>query len=101
MRRRGYSAALSTGVCAAGGTIGALVPPSSPLIIFALMADASVARLFIGALVPAALAIALYMATVNIYVRIVPSAAPQRSRGEPGESPAPRSGAVGPQACWC
>lgn len=85
MRRRGYSAALSTGVCAAGGTIGALVPPSSVLIIFALMADASVARLFIGALIPAVLAMALYMATVNIYVRIVPSAAPQRSRSDRGE----------------
>jgi|SRR5579875_1407854 len=85
MRGRGYSAALSTGVCAAGGTVGALVPPSSPLIIYALITNASIAQLFIAALVPATLAITLYMVTVRIYVMCAPAAAPVAPAAREGE----------------
>lgn len=85
MRGRGYSAALSTGVCAAGGTIGALVPPASPLIFFALLTNASIAQLFIAALIPAALAITLYMITVRLYVAWAPAAAPLAAEAGAGE----------------
>jgi tripartite ATP-independent transporter DctM subunit len=85
MRSRGYSAALSTGVCAAGGTIGALVPPAHPLIIYALITNASIAQLFIAALVPAALAILLYMITVRLYVAWSPASAPVAVVAQPGE----------------
>lgn len=85
MRRRGYSAALSTGVCAAGGTVGALVPPAHPLIIYALITNASIAQLFIAALIPATLAIVLYMITVRLYVTFAPGAAPVAAEAKEGE----------------
>jgi len=79
MRRRGYSPALSTGVCAAGGTLGPLVPPGSgPLIVFALLTEASVGRLFIASVGPAILAVILYFGTVWLYIRIAPKSAPVR-----------------------
>jgi tripartite ATP-independent transporter DctM subunit len=77
MRSRGYSPALSTGVCAAGGTLGPLVPPGSgPLIVFALLTEASVGRLFIASVGPAILCVILYFATVWLYIRIAPKSAP-------------------------
>ncbi len=77
MRERGYSPALSTGVCAAGGTLGALVPPSGPLIVFALLTEASVGRLFMGAFGPALLSVMLYCATVWLYVHLAPKSCPK------------------------
>ncbi len=77
MRSRGYSPALSTGVCAAGGTLGALVPPSGPLIVFALLTEASVGRLFMGAFGPALLSVSLYCATVWLYVHLAPKSCPK------------------------
>jgi tripartite ATP-independent transporter DctM subunit len=80
MRARGYSPALSTGVVAAGGTLGALVPPSGPLIVFALLTEASVGRLFMGAFGPALLSVLLYCCTVWLYVRLAPKACPESVR---------------------
>ncbi len=77
MRARGYSPALSTGVVAAGGTLGALVPPSGPLIVFALLTESSVGRLFMGAFGPALLSVLLYCATVWLYVRLAPKSCPE------------------------
>jgi tripartite ATP-independent transporter DctM subunit len=76
MRSRGYSPALSTGCCAAGGTLGALVPPSGPLIVFALLTEASVGQLFIAAFGPAVLAVLMYFLTIWLYVRLSPRSAP-------------------------
>ena len=77
MQSRGYSPAFSTGVCAAGGTLGALLPPASgPLILFALLSEASVGQLFVAALMPGLLAVALYLITIAIYVRLSPQSAP-------------------------
>jgi tripartite ATP-independent transporter DctM subunit len=88
MRARGYSAAFATGCCAAGGTLGALLPPASgPLILFALLSEASVGKLFVAALLPGILAITLYFITALLYVRISPSSAPVREQSQqtPGE----------------
>jgi C4-dicarboxylate transporter, DctM subunit len=88
MRARGYSPAFATGCCAAGGTLGALLPPASgPLILFALLSEASVGQLFVAALIPGLLAVTLYFITVLLYVRISPSSAPAReeSRETAGE----------------
>ena len=73
---RGYSSGLAAGTVAAGGTLGALVPPSIPLVFYALLTESSIGRLFVAAVVPAAIAIALYLAAISIYVRINPAAAP-------------------------
>jgi tripartite ATP-independent transporter DctM subunit len=85
MQARGYSPAFSTGVCAAGGTLGALLPPASgPLILFALLSEASVGQLFVAAVGPGLLATLLYLITIAIYVRIWPDAAPLNTDHEPG-----------------
>jgi len=80
MERRGYSVTLATGTIAAGGTLGALVPPSSPLILFALLTESSIGQLFTAAIVPALLAILLYFLVVGIYIRVAPGAAPAAQR---------------------
>ncbi len=86
MLGRGYSPAFATGCCAAGGTLGALMPPASgPLILFALLSEASVGQLFVAALVPGLLAVALYFVTVALYVRISPASAPRSGDAEPGQ----------------
>ena len=77
MRERGYSPALATGVCAAGGTLGPLVPPGSgPIIVFALLTEASIGQLFVASVGPAVLAVLLYLLTISIYVRVAPGSAP-------------------------
>ena len=82
MESRGYSPALATGVCAAGGTLGPLVPPGSgPLILFALLTEASIGQLFVASVGPALLAVLLYLLTVMIYVRVSPASVPRHDRG--------------------
>lgn len=76
MTARGYAPTITTGCIAAGGTLGALVPPSIPLIFYAFLTETSIGQLFIAAMVPAAIAIAFYMIAVAVYVRASPDAAP-------------------------
>jgi tripartite ATP-independent transporter DctM subunit len=76
MRQRGYAPAFSTGAIAAGGTLGALIPPSVILIIYCVIAEVSIAQAFIAALVPGLLAVALYAVSILIQVRIRPAIAP-------------------------
>ncbi len=76
MRARGYSPSLATGCVAAGGTLGQLVPPSTPIILYAILTEQSIGQLFIAAVIPAAMTVALYMATIMIYVRLVPDSVP-------------------------
>ena len=76
MRARGYSAGFSTGCVAAGGTLGALVPPSAPLVLFALLTEVSVGRLFIAAFGPAFLAVILYFTAIYTTIRLTPGATP-------------------------
>ncbi len=85
MRGRGYATPLAAGCVAAGGTLGAIVPPSSPLIIFALLTEASIGQLFIAAMGPALLAIGLYLVTIAVFVRVSPGACPPAARLEKGE----------------
>ncbi|WP_422366933.1 TRAP transporter large permease [Pelagibius sp.] len=75
MRRLRYSPALSTGVLAAGGTLGILIPPSVILVIYAILTEQNIIKMFAAALVPGLLAAAGYMITVAVYVRLWPDAA--------------------------
>jgi tripartite ATP-independent transporter DctM subunit len=75
MRRHGYSGALATGCLAAGGTLGILIPPSVVLVIYAILTEQNIAKLFLAAFIPGLLAAAGYMLTIAIYVRIWPDAA--------------------------
>ncbi|UWQ09154.1 TRAP transporter large permease [Aliiroseovarius crassostreae] len=80
MRKRGYSDALSTGVLAAGGTLGILIPPSVILVIYAILTEQNIVKMFIAALVPGILAALGYMLTVAVMVRINPDSATTAER---------------------
>jgi len=84
MREAGYSSALSAGTVAAGGTLGALIPPSAPIVLFALLTEASIGQLFVAAVVPGLLAVLLYLCTIGLVVRLSPDAAPPRQPRVPG-----------------
>jgi len=72
MRQRGYSDALATGVLAAGGTLGILIPPSVILVIYAIMTEQNIVKMFVAALIPGVLAAIGYMLAVMVYVRMYP-----------------------------
>ena len=84
MRAAGYAPHLSSGTVAAGRTLGALIPPSAPIILFALLTEASIGQRFVAAVVPGPLAVALYLATIALVVRLDPAAAPAPERRVPG-----------------
>ncbi|MFC3723041.1 TRAP transporter large permease [Neoaquamicrobium sediminum] len=76
MQARRYAPSLSTGSVAAGGTLGALIPPSVILIIYCVIAEVSISKAFTAALLPGLMATALYVLSVVIQVRLMPSLAP-------------------------
>ncbi|TAK54486.1 MAG: TRAP transporter large permease [Gammaproteobacteria bacterium] len=80
MRRRGYSDALATGAVAAGGTLGQMIPPSGALIVFGIVAEQSIGRLFTAAIVPGLTQMLGYFITIWILVRLRPQIAPQTER---------------------
>ena len=75
LRRYGYAGGFSTATLAAGGTLGILIPPSVVLVIYAILTEQNIAKLFLAAFVPGVLAALGYVATVSIYVRLHPEAA--------------------------
>jgi tripartite ATP-independent transporter DctM subunit len=79
MRRHGYSGRLATGTLAAGGTLGILIPPSVPLVIYAILTEQNIAKLFAAAMVPGLIAMLGYMVAIGIYVRVVPGHAPEHA----------------------
>jgi C4-dicarboxylate transporter DctM subunit len=90
MKRHGYSGRLATGTLAAGGTLGILIPPSVPLVIYAILAEQNIAKLFAAAMIPGLIAMVGYMIAIAIYVRVVPGHAPEHD-----EAPALTAQAVG------
>ena len=80
MRRRGYSDELATGAVAAGGTLGQMVPPSGALIVFGIIAEQSIGKLFTAAIVPAITQILLYCSVIVILCRLKPGIAPATQR---------------------
>lgn len=75
LRRAGYSGALSTACLAAGGTLGILIPPSVVLVIYAILTEQNIAKLFLAAFVPGILAAIGYMIVIAVYVRLKPDSA--------------------------
>jgi C4-dicarboxylate transporter, DctM subunit len=80
MRKRGYSDELATGAVAAGGTLGQMVPPSGALIIFGIIAEQSIGKLFTAAIVPAITQVLLYCGVIVILFRLRPGIAPAAER---------------------
>ncbi|MCB2021787.1 MAG: TRAP transporter large permease, partial [Burkholderiaceae bacterium] len=75
LRRAGYAGSLATGALAAGGTLGILIPPSIVLVIYAILAEQNIAKMFAAAFVPGILAALGYMAVIAIVVRLKPGLA--------------------------
>ncbi len=78
LKRYGYSGGFSTATLAAGGTLGILIPPSVILVIYAIITEQNIAKLFLAAFIPGLLAALGYVITISIYVRLYPDAAGTR-----------------------
>ncbi|MBJ3786098.1 TRAP transporter large permease [Devosia sediminis] len=85
LKKYGYSGALSTATVAAGGTLGILIPPSIILVIFAVLTEQNIAKLFMAAFIPGILAAIGYLIVIAIYVRMVPGSGGTRERMPYGE----------------
>ena len=72
MKRYGVSDALATGTIAAAGTLGMLIPPSAMLVLYGLLTELSIIKLFIAGLVPGLVSAAIYMAGIHLYARVRP-----------------------------
>ncbi len=77
MKRHGYSPGLTAGSIAAGGTLGIIIPPSVILVVYAYLTEQSIQELFLAALIPATIAVLLYMVAIRIYLFIYPDAGAQ------------------------
>ena len=66
MRRFSYPQSFATGVIAAGGTLGAILPPSLVLAVYSLITEQDVGRLYIAGIVPGLLAVGMYIATIAV-----------------------------------
>ncbi|MBS1230772.1 MAG: C4-dicarboxylate transporter permease [Proteobacteria bacterium] len=76
LRSHGYSGKLSTATLAAAGTLGIMIPPSVPLVIYAVLTQESIGKLFVAAVIPGVLAALGYVAVIAITVRRDPTAGP-------------------------
>jgi C4-dicarboxylate transporter, DctM subunit len=76
MTRYNYSKKLSTGVVASVGTIGMIMPPSITMIIFGIMTEQSIGRLFLAGLIPALLISAFFIGVIYVWCKINPALGP-------------------------
>lgn len=86
MLRNGYHPSLATGVVAAGGTLGSMIPPSILLLLYGYYAEVSVGKLFIAGILPGLLTALLYAVMIIARCRVQPTLAPRvTASAEPGE----------------
>jgi tripartite ATP-independent transporter DctM subunit len=78
--RARYSGALATGALAAGGTLGIMIPPSVPLVIYAILTQESIGKLFMAAIVPGLIAMVGYMVVIQLLVAWKPLLGPAGAR---------------------
>src|SRR6266542_2524040 len=77
MQRRGYARPLIFGSLAAGGTLGILIPPSVPMIIYGVMTETSIGHLYMAGIIPGVILAGLFAAFVIVYALIWPASAPR------------------------
>jgi tripartite ATP-independent transporter DctM subunit len=80
MRKYRYKDSLAAGVVAAGGSLGILVPPSVVFIIYGIMTEQSIGKLFMAGILPGILLAGLFMLAVVVWVRLSPEVAPRGPR---------------------
>ncbi len=89
MRQFGYPQSFATGVIAAGGSLGIMIPPSTVFAVYGLITEQDIGRLFIAGIIPGILAVAMYIVTINLIALVRPGflpAAPRHSWAERLES---------------
>ena len=91
MRRYGYPQSFATGVIAAGGTLGIMIPPSTVFAVYGLITEQDIGKLFIAGIMPGILAVIMYMVDHHRH-RL-------RAAGLPAGGPAQRRGASGSRRC--
>lgn len=94
LRRRGYADSISVGSLAGAGTLGFLIPPSNIMIIYGVLGDVSVLKLFMAGVVPGLLLAACFMGWVIIHVSLKPDLVPQNERQTQGISMRMRLAAI-------
>src|SRR3974390_1950112 len=77
MRRYGYPQSFATGVIAAGGTLGAMLPPSTVLAVYGIITEQDIGKLFVAGILPGLLAISMYICTVVIIGLVKPDFLPK------------------------
>jgi tripartite ATP-independent transporter DctM subunit len=85
MRKYGYSDRLSSAAIASGGTLGILIPPSVILVIYGLLTETSIGKLFIAGIIPGFLGILFYLAAVRLTVAMHPASGPAGPRASWGD----------------
>ena len=83
MQRFDYDSALSTGTIAAGGTLGILIPPSAGFVVYAILTEESIGRLFVAGILPGLMLTALFILTVWLLVLKNPAMAPRSAEAAP------------------
>jgi tripartite ATP-independent transporter DctM subunit len=83
MKGFGYKDTLAAGTIAAGGTLGIMIPPSVPLVIYGIIAEQDIGLLFIAGVVPGLLLVLLFLLAVMVTVYRDPSAAPDAPNLDP------------------
>ena len=76
MRKMNYDPGMALGAIAAGGTLGILIPPSNPMIIYSIMTGTSTGKLFMGGFIPGILLTAMFMLTIYILCKVRPELGP-------------------------
>ena len=85
MRRFGYPQSFATGVIAAGGTLGIMIPPSTVLAVYGLITEQDIGKLFVAGIVPGLIAVLMYMATITMIGYVRPGFLPAGKRAPWGE----------------
>jgi tripartite ATP-independent transporter DctM subunit len=80
MKRHGYAGRLSTAALATGGTLGILIPPSVPLVVYAILTEQNIAKLFAAAMLPGILAMLGYIVVIGLWCRLRPHMGPAGPR---------------------
>ena len=80
MRKYGYPQSFATGVIAAGGSLGIMIPPSTVFAVYGLITEQDIGKLFIAGIVPGILAVAMYIATINLIALARPNFLPAGPR---------------------
>jgi tripartite ATP-independent transporter DctM subunit len=94
MRRFGYSDALAAGSIAAGGTLGILIPPSVVMVIYGILTQQNIGKLFVAGILPGLVAVTCYLAAVSVTVHLDPASGP------PGERVTWRGRLLALRAVW-